>query len=157
MDLIALLAHRVIDIQYSAVVAQALSPAILLTAISAFLTMIMNRLWRILDLSRSHAPDPQAPLDAESAEGVAVLHQRARLLYRSIYACVCSAVAVMTVVLLTFANRVFGAAQDWGVAVVFILAICLFGVAFVYLLREVRLAIADFEKRDRRLLASRDS
>ena len=43
----------------------------------------------------------------------------------------------------------------WGVTPLF--AICLFGVAFVYLLREVRLAIADFEKRDRRLLASRDS
>lgn len=156
MDLISKMANSVIAVQYSAALGQALSPAILLTAISAFLTMIMNRLWRVLDLSRSHAPDPQQSLDAEAAASLVVLHQRARLLYRCIYACVCSAVAVITVVLLTFGNRVFGSVQDWGVGAVFIIAICLFGVAFIYLLREVRLAVSEFERRDRKLLADRD-
>ncbi|MFT4097367.1 MAG: DUF2721 domain-containing protein [Rhodoblastus sp.] len=129
----------------------------LLTAISAFLSMIMNRLWRVLDLARALAPDPQAQLDAEATASLTVYHQRARLLYRCIYACVCSAVAVTAVVLLTFGNRVFGSVQDWGVGVVFTVAICLFGVAFVYLLREVRLAASEFERRDRKLLARRDA
>ena len=112
MDLIAKITHNVIDVQYSAVLGQALAPAILLTAISAFLSMIMNRLWRVLDLARALAPDPHALLDPDAAASLTVFHQRARLLYRCIYTCVSSAVAVIAVVLLTFGNRVFGSIQD---------------------------------------------
>ena len=152
MDFLSQAAQRVVEVQYSSIVAQALSPAILLTAISAFLTLLMNRLWRVLDRLRPLA-DAHDTLDEEAIESVALLHLRARLIYRAIYACVGAAISVTAVVLLTFANRLFGAIQDWGVAFLFILAISLFALGFVYMLREVRLAIGEFEQQSSRILS----
>lgn len=154
MDFLSHAAQRLVEVQYSSIVAQALSPAILLTAISAFLTLLMNRLWRVLDRLRPLA-DATDTLDEEAIESVALLHRRAWLIYRAIYACVGAAISVTAVVLLTFANRLFGAIQDWGVAFLFILAISLFALGFVYLLREVRLAIGEFEQQSSRILSRR--
>jgi hypothetical protein len=127
--------------RFGPIAAQALAPAFLLSACAAVLSVLMNRLWRILDQFRALDSERSMP---ESRQDAARLLARARLIYAAIRSTIGSALAIAAVVLVVFLDTLFGMAHEWGAALLFLLAFGLFAHAFVCLLREVRIAMLKF-------------
>lgn len=127
--------------RFAPIAAQALAPAFLLSACAAVLSVLMNRLWRILDQFRALDSDRSTPETRQDAER---LLARARLIYQAIRSTIGSALAIAAVVLVVFLDTLFGMTHEWGSALLFLLAFGLFSHAFVCLLREVRIAMLKF-------------
>lgn len=127
--------------RFAPIASQALAPAFLLSACAAVLSLLMNRLWRILDKYRALDSDRSTP---EIRQNASRLLARARLIYRAIHSTIGSALAIAGVVLVVFINTLFGMAHEWGSVLLFLLAFGLFAHAFLCLLREVRIAMLEF-------------
>jgi len=135
------LALEASGVAYSRIVAQAIPPAVLLAAVGTSLSMLMGRLWRILDQLRAVEAGPSPRADRAS-----LLIRRVKLLYKAIYAMVGVGVAVATLVLAIFVNALMSSTREWGVALLFAIAITLFATALMLLGLEVRLAIKEFDQ-----------
>jgi Protein of unknown function (DUF2721) len=133
--------HNFERMRFAPIAAQALAPAFLLSACAAVLSVLMNRLWRILDQFRALDSDRATP---ESRQDAARLLVRARLIYHAIRSTIGSALAIAAVVLVVFLDTLFGMTHEWGSALLFLLAFGLFSHAFVCLWREVRIAMLKF-------------
>jgi hypothetical protein len=131
--------------RFAPIAQQALAPAFLLSACVAMLSFLMNRLWRILDQFRAHEDDRST---AEARESSARLLARARLIYRAIHSTIAAALAIAAVVLVVFLNMLLGMAHEWGSVLLFLIAVGLIARAFLFLLREVRLAMSEFRALD---------
>jgi hypothetical protein len=118
-----------------------IAPAFLLSACAAVLSVLMNRLWRILDQFRALDSDRATP---ESLQDAGRLLVRARLIYHAIRSTIGSALAIAAVVLVVFLDTLFGMTHERGSALLFLLAFGLFSHAFVCLWREVRIAMLKF-------------
>ena len=127
--------------RFAPIASQALAPAFLLSACAAVLSLLMNRLWRILDKYRALDSDRSTP---EIRQNASRLLARARLIYRAIHSTIGSALAIAGVVVVVFINTLFGMAHEWGSVLLFLLAFGLFAHAFLCLLREVRIAMLEF-------------
>jgi hypothetical protein len=119
------------------------APAFLLSGIGVFLTMLTNRLARVLDRSR---PLEERLSDAGPAETIdlnerlAVLARRARYINRAIALCTISAIAIALVVILLFANAFVLFDLAWPMALLFILSMGSLAAGLVAFLREVQVA-----------------
>ena len=124
----------------SLVITQAAAPAFLLGAVVGLISVLINRLERILDrsrtlnaLDRSIAPDLKADLPR--------LERRAGLINSAIVFAISSGVTTILLMVVAFTFAFLGLAHERGVALLFILAVGLFGASLTQFLREVQMAL----------------
>ncbi len=132
----------------SGVIQQAVAPVFLLTGIGAMLSVMTNRLSRIIN--RARALTENRAFDEETnQEELAVLSRRARLANSSISLCTFTALLVAAVIALLFIGAFFNLDVTIPVGMMFVVAMLSFIIAMVFFLREIYLATASlrFEQR----------
>jgi hypothetical protein len=131
----------------SHVVQLAVAPVFLLSAISAMLTVLTNRLGRIID--RAHILDAKlenTPTDlvAELHAELIILSRRAKYTSRAITLCTITALLVCAVIAILFLGNFFQFSIAIPIALLFVAAMLLLVVAFLTFLREIFIATANF-------------
>jgi hypothetical protein len=131
------------DVAVAHAVQLAVAPVFLLTGIGAFLTVMTNRLGRVIDRARvledrleSASPESVALLRAD----LAVLSRRAKLIGRSITLCTATALLVCTMIAVLFVSAFVGFEASVPVAVLFVAAMLSFFLGLLWFLREIYLA-----------------
>jgi len=127
------------------VIQLSVAPVFLLTAIGTMLSVMTNRLGRIIDRARVL----ETRLESASPEGVPHLHaylatlsRRADLIGHAITLCTCTAVLVCSVIALLFLGDYLRYDMSVPVAALFVLAMLLLVAGLVNFLREIFIAKA---------------
>ena len=127
------------------VIQLSVAPVFLLTAIGTMLSVMTNRLARVIDRARVL----EAKLETAPAEGVPHLHaylatlsRRADLIGHAITLCTCTAVLVCTVIAILFLGDYLRYDMSIPVALLFILAMVLLVAGLINFLREIFIAKA---------------
>ena len=125
------------------VIQLSVAPVFLLTAIGTMLSVMTNRLGRVIDRARVL----EARLETASGEGIPHLHtylatlsRRADLIGHAITLCTCTAVLVCTVIALLFLGDYLRYDMSLPVAMLFILAMLLLVAGLINFLREIFIA-----------------
>ncbi len=127
------------------VIQLAVAPVFLLTAVGTLLSVMTNRLGRVIDRARYL----EAKLEAASSEtspaihaNLATLSQRAKLIGRAITLCTAAALLVCTVIAILFLGDFIRCTITIPVASLFIIAMLLLVIGLLNFLREVLIATA---------------
>ncbi len=125
------------------VIQLSVAPVFLLTAIGTMLSVMINRLGRIIDRARYH----EGRLETVSPDGLPKLHaalatlkRRADLIGHAIFLCTATAVLVCTVIALLFIGDYLRYDVSVPVAVLFIVAMLLMVAGLINFLREIFIA-----------------
>lgn len=124
-------------------IALAVAPIFLLTAVATTLMVLAGRLARIVDRGRSlelRATPDNAPL----LEELLLLERRAHLIYRALSLGVFAAILVSLLMTLVFMGEIFRFNTAHAVAFLFMAALFAYTGALMCLLREVFLAVGKF-------------
>jgi hypothetical protein len=131
------------DVAVAHAVQLAVAPVFLLTGIGAFLTVMTNRLGRVIDRARileerleTASPESVATLRAD----LAVLSRRAKLNGRAITLCTATALLVCTVIAVLFLSAFLQFDASIPVALLFVAAMLCFFLGLLWFLREIYLA-----------------
>ncbi|MBK7859458.1 MAG: DUF2721 domain-containing protein [Archangiaceae bacterium] len=123
----------------------AIAPVFLLTAIGTSLSVLTQRLARVVDRARSVEEQLKHLMPVErppKVKELRLLERRVRLVGWALSASVLAALLVCMLIGVAFVGYLFGAAIASVVAVLFIAAVTVFMLALLFFLREVFLAIA---------------
>jgi hypothetical protein len=125
------------------VIQLAVAPVFLLTGVGAILSVLVNRLGRVVDrfrvLERAHPevqPSALAALDAE----MGILTRRARLIHWAIGFCTGCALLVCVVIATLFVGSIAGAGMPGAIALLFVAAMLSLVAGLLCFLREIALA-----------------
>jgi hypothetical protein len=125
------------------VIQLAVAPVFLLTGIGAILSVLVNRLGRVVDRFRALE---KLPADATAAASDAAryemnrLSRRARMVHWAIGFCTSSALLVCIVIATLFVGSVTGVQTPALIATLFIAAMLALVVGLLFFLREIALA-----------------
>jgi len=130
--------------QLSQVISQSIAPAFILGAVSGFISVLVTRLNRVIDRCRelgaaNRGDRPQGPAPGD----LSTLNARAALINRALLWAIGSALTTVILMVLAFADAFFHFPHETGVAVLFIVALILFGAALVSFAMEIALVIRD--------------
>lgn len=127
----------------SHVIQLAVAPVFLLTGVGAVLSVLVNRLGRVVDrfraLDSARSQAREAAL-ASIEKGMAVLSRRARLIHWAIGLCTCCALLVCIVIATLFVSSVIGVDLSTSISVLFILAMVALVAGLLCFLHEITLA-----------------
>ena len=132
--------------QLSQVIGQVTAPAFLLGAVAAFTSVLISRMNRIID--RSQALNAIRDDDASKAHlklDIPRLKRRAALLNSAILFSTMSAIITSLLVIVAFVCAFYSMRHEYAVAVLFVVALGFFTVSLVYLAREARIALNEFD------------
>lgn len=127
------------------VIQLAVAPVFLLSGVGIVLTVLTNRLARVVDRARTVEAEAKSSAAKDlprHREDLRILARRARLMNRSITLITISALLVALVVALLFVSALMEVNLSLPIATLFILAMLSLIVALVMFLREVFLAIS---------------
>jgi hypothetical protein len=131
--------------QLSHVISQAAAPAFLLGALAAFIAILVSRLNRIVDrtivLNAISDDDVKYRLKADLPR----LMRRTTMLNRAIFWAVISSITITIMVIGAFASAFFQFQHEYGVAILFMVALAAFTVSLIEFAREVRIALSEFD------------
>lgn len=126
------------------VIQLAVAPVFLLSGVGIFLTVLTNRLARVVDRARqveAAAKSAQPTELPQVHEDLRILARRARLMNRAITASTICALLVALVVATLFLSTQLKVNMSTAVSVMFIMAMVALLIALLLFLREVFLAI----------------
>lgn len=129
----------------SHVIQLAVAPAFLLTAIGAMMTVMTNRLGRIIDRARrledilASAPNEIA---AVMHSDLGTLSRRSKLISLAITLCTAAAIMICTVIAILFLGNFFQFGIAIPIALLFIIAMLLLVIGMIIFLREIFLGTA---------------
>lgn len=123
------------------VIQLALAPVFLLTGVGITLTVLTNRLARVVERARSLEQSASATDDPLHQWELEVLARRARLMNRAITLSTVCALLVSLVVVALFVDAYVALDLSAPVALMFVVAMLSFITGLLYFLREVFLAI----------------
>jgi VIT1/CCC1 family predicted Fe2+/Mn2+ transporter len=132
--------------QLSQVIGQVTAPAFLLGAVAAFTSVLISRMNRIID--RSQALNAIRDDDASKAHlklDIPRLKRRAALLNSAILFSTMSAIITSLLVIVAFVCAFYNMRHEYAVAALFVVALGFFTVSLVYLAREARIALNEFD------------
>lgn len=126
------------------VIQLAVAPVFLLTGIAGMLSVMTNRLSRIVDRARvlELAVFDRDADNKQSHAELACLSRRARLISTSISLCTLTALLVSAVIAILFLGSFVTFDASMAVALLFVTAMLVFIIALLFFLREVLVAIA---------------
>jgi hypothetical protein len=130
----------------------AVAPVFLLTGVATTLTVLTNRLGRIIDRARSIELSPteaSASAGTEAQEELHVLARRARLVHRAIILATTCALLICLVIVALFAGVALGRDLSALIVILFITALAAFVAGLVSFLLEIGAATSSlhFESR----------
>jgi hypothetical protein len=119
---------------FNTAISHATAPAFMLGAVAAFLNVLVNRFERVVDRFRVlRAASPATP-----TKTLAAVSRRLVLLNRGIFFAALSGLFTAALLILRFAGALLDISHRMGVALLFVLALVLFMVSIVELIRDVR-------------------
>jgi hypothetical protein len=132
--------------QLSQVITQVTAPAFLLGAVASFTSVLIARMNRIIDRSQvlNAIGDNEAPR-AHLKSDIPRLMRRAVLLNKSILFSTFAAITTSVLVIVAFVSAYFNIAHEYGVGVLFVLALVFFTASLVNLARETRIALHELD------------
>lgn len=122
----------------------AVAPVFLLTALGTTLSVLMNRLARIIDRARlleSRLPAGDEPPPVEMHTELETLFTRAQMIHRALTSGVAAALTICLLIITAFVGYLSQSNLGFVVAALFILAMALFAFALVNFLREAVLSL----------------
>jgi hypothetical protein len=132
--------------ELSNVIAHATAPAFLLGALSGFIAILITRLNRIIDQpSLLRSTGDNDPGLERLRNHMPRLKLRAAMINRAILWAVASSIATALLLIVAFVIAFFAAPHEYGVAILFMIALGTFTVSLVNFAREVHMAVMDFE------------
>src|SRR5262249_41557330 len=132
--------------QLSQVITQVTAPAFLLGAVASFTAVLIARMNRIIDRSQVlNAIGDDESSRAHLRSDIPRLKRRAELLNKSILFSTFSAITTSVLVIAAFVSAFINVAHEYGVALLFVLALAFFTVSLVNLAREARIALHDLD------------
>ena len=134
------------------VIQLSVAPVFLLTGVAGLLSVLVNRLGRVVDRFRAlHGSLPEFQDEArQSAEAeMAVLGRRTWLIHRAIALCTGSALLVCVVIATLFVGSLIRWEMSMVIATLFILAMISLVAGLLFFLREIHLAIQYIDVRPR--------
>jgi hypothetical protein len=120
------------------VIQLAVAPVFLVSGVAALLTVLTNRLARIID--RARTLDAAGAAATEVLEELSVLTGRAQLINRSISLVTSSALLISTVIVILFAGAFLTLNVAAVVGVIFVAAMLALIAGLISFLQEIRLA-----------------
>lgn len=136
-------APQIIDIAHS--IELAVAPVFLLTGVATTLTVLTNRLGRIIDRARwleSARPAGSGPSGEAALEELRTLSRRARLVHRAITMATSCALLICLVIVALFAGTALGRDLSLLIIVLFTAALGAFVSGLVLFLLETRASTA---------------
>ena len=132
--------------QLSRIIGSVAAPAFLLGAVAAFISVLMSRMNRVIDRSQFlHSIADEDGTKAYLKADIPRLKRRATLLNQSIFYSTVCAIVTGSLIIVAFVSAMLHLAHEYGVAVLFILALAFFVLSLVNLARETRIALHDFD------------
>jgi len=130
--------------QLTRIIGGVAAPAFLLGAVGAFTSALMSRINRVIDRAQFlHVIDDSDPSRARLKSDLPRLKRRAALLNRSLFYLIVSAILTALIIIVAFVSAMLHMPHEYGVAVLFIAALCTFGISLIDLARETRIALHD--------------
>jgi O-antigen ligase len=130
--------------QLSQVISQVTAPSFLLGAVAAFVSVLIGRMNRIIDrLQALNAISDDDSSKAHLKTDVPHLRRRAALLNKAIVFSTISAIVTSLLVIVAFIAAFFQLRHEYGVAILFIVALSFFTLSLVDLAREARISLHD--------------
>ena len=132
--------------QLSQVITQKTAPSFLLGAVAAFISVLVARMNRIIDRSQAlNAIDDDDTSKARLKTDIPRLKRRATLLNKAILFSTLSAIVTSLLVIVAFVCAFYNLQHEYGVAVLFIVALTFFTLSLVNLAREARIGLHEFD------------
>ena len=132
--------------QLSQVITQITAPSFLLGAVAAFISVLVARMNRIIDRSQAlNAIDDDDTSKARLKTDIPRLKRRAMLLNKAILFSTLSAIVTSLLVIVAFVCAFYNLQHEYGVAVLFIVALTFFTLSLVNLAREARIGLHEFD------------
>lgn len=131
----------------------AVAPVFLLTALGTTLSVLMNRLARIIDRARlleSKLPEGDEPPPNDVHVELETLFKRAQMIHRALTSGVAAALTICMLIITAFVGYLSQSNLGLVVAFMFILAMALFAFALVNFLREAVLSLGSLRFGHRR-------
>jgi uncharacterized membrane protein len=132
--------------QLSNIIGSVAAPAFLLGAVAAFISILVSRQNRVID--RSQVLNKISKSDEERSylkEDIPRLKRRAELLNRSVLYATVSAIVTALLVIVAFISAMLHLAHEYGVAVLFVVALAFFLLALIDLARETQMGLSDLD------------
>ena len=132
--------------QLSSIIGSVAAPAFLLGAVAAFISVLMSRMNRVIDRSQFlHGIADEDGTKAYLKADIPRLKRRATLLNQSIFYSTVCAIVTGSLIIVAFVSAMLHLRHEYGVALLFILALAFFVLSLVNLARETRIALHDFD------------
>jgi len=132
--------------QLSQVITQITAPSFLLGAVAAFISVLVARMNRIIDRSQAlNAIDDDDTSKARLKTDIPRLKRRATLLNKAILFSTLGAIVTSLLVIVAFVCAFYNLQHEYGVAVLFIVALTFFTLSLVNLAREARIGLHEFD------------
>ena len=131
--------------QLSQILSHAIAPAFLLGAVAGYISILLTRMTTIIDRIRSLndiADEDAARIRLRS--DIPRLKRRAELLNKATDLALASGICTTLLLILGFLMAFFRIRHEYGVAVLFVIAVCLIGASLVRFAQEVRIALHEF-------------
>jgi len=131
--------------QLSTIIGSVAAPAFLLGAVAAFISVLISRMNRVIDRSQFLHKIPDSDESAYLKADISRLKRRAKLLNRSVLYATVSAIVTALLVIVAFVSAMLHFAHEYGVALLFILALAFFLLSLVNLARETNIGLHEYD------------
>ena len=131
--------------QLSQVIAHVTAPAFLLSAVAAFISVLISRMNRIIDRSQALNAIENGHAKSKLKSDIPRLKRRAALLNRAIYFATISAIVASFLVIVAFVCAYLHIPHEYGVGVLFVLSVGFFIASLFNLARESRIALHEYD------------
>jgi Protein of unknown function (DUF2721) len=132
--------------QLSSIIGSVAAPAFLLGAVAAFISVLISRMNRVIDRSQFlHGIADEDGSKAYLKADIPRLKRRATLLNQSIFYSTVCAIVTDSLIIVAFVSAMLHLAHQYGVAILFVVALVFFVLSLVNLARETRIALHDFD------------
>lgn len=132
--------------QLSHIILSVTGPAFLLGSLAGYTTLLMVRMNRIIDRSQALNAIPDDDREKSYLKSdIPRLKRRAELLNRAVFFATLSAIATAILIIDAFVLAFFHVRHEFGVALLFIVAIVLLIFSLVDLARETRIALHEYD------------
>jgi hypothetical protein len=134
--------------QLGRIIANVAAPAFLLGAVAAFISVLVSRINRVIDRAQFlHGITDDDASKAYLKADIPRLRRQAALLNRSLYSAVLSAICTALIIIVAFISALLNFNHEYGVAILFVVALLMFSVSLIDLARETRIALHDNDLR----------
>nr|WP_249158170.1 DUF2721 domain-containing protein [Bradyrhizobium jicamae] len=134
--------------QLSQVIVQVTAPSFLLGAVAGFVSLLISRMNRVIDRIQAldAIPDGEGG-KAKLGNDIPRLKRRAVLLNQAIMFAGTSAILTCLLVIVAFISAYYRLRHEYGVALLFVVALGFFTAALANLVRETRISVHEYEPR----------